>query len=418
MHPKNSSITDFIYELPAERIAKYPLAKRDESKLLIYDNGIIEEDVYSNLADYLPDDTLLIFNNTKVIEARLLFTKHTGSRIEIFCLEPDQQYADITSAMMQTKKVLWNCLIGGAKKWKEEFLFQEVFLNNKKIILSAKIIEKKVDSFLIEFNWHDTHTSFAEILHAAGIIPLPPYLNRDTEEADKKTYQTVYAHQHGSVAAPTAGLHFTNELLNKLSSKNIESNFITLHVGAGTFKPVKAAVMKDHEMHAEFIDVSVESIEKIIAYSDKNIVAVGTTSTRTIESLYWMGVKINRESAVRSKKNIRIDDITIHQWDAYELPANLSVKESLEILLQWIKENNLNRLIAKTQIIIAPGYDVKITKGLITNFHQPQSTLLLLVAAIIGEDWKKVYNYALGNDFRFLSYGDGSLLWKKDITQE
>ena len=285
MHPKNSSITDFIYELPAERIAKYPLAKRDESKLLIYDNGIIEEDVYSNLADYLPDDTLLIFNNTKVIEARLLFTKHTGSRIEIFCLEPDQQYADITSAMMQTKKVLWNCLIGGAKKWKEEFLFQEVFLNNKKIILSAKIIEKKVDSFLIEFNWHDTHTSFAEILHAAGIIPLPPYLNRDTEEADKKTYQTVYAHQHGSVAAPTAGLHFTNELLNKLSSKNIESNFITLHVGAGTFKPVKAAVMKDHEMHAEFIDVSVESIEKIIAYSDKNIVAVGTSDAEIVSAI-------------------------------------------------------------------------------------------------------------------------------------
>jgi len=413
MHPKNLSITGFTYPLPAERISKYPLPKRDESKLLIYKNGIIQEDVYANLTTHLPDDTLLIFNNTKVVEARLLFEKNTGSTIEIFCLEPDEQYKDITSAMLQTEKVLWNCLIGGAKKWKEDSLIKLIKLNNKEIQLSATIIEKKVNSFLIEFNWFEKNISFAEILHAAGIIPLPPYLNRDAEEADKKTYQTIYAHQDGSVAAPTAGLHFTDELMKTLSSKKIETNFITLHVGAGTFKPVKAAVMKDHEMHAEFIDVSVESLEKIISYLNKTIVVVGTTSARTIESLYWMGVKISRESAVRNKKNIHIDDITIHQWDAYELPANLSVKESLEILLQWLKENNLKRLITKTQIIIAPGYDLKIIKGLITNFHQPQSTLLLLVAAIIGDDWKKIYHYALENDFRFLSYGDGSLLWKR-----
>lgn len=417
MHPKFLSINDYTYLLPEDRIAKHPFAKRDESKLLIYENENIEADIYSNLTNYLPTDSLLIFNNTKVIEARLLFKKKSGATIELFCLEPDERYKDITTAMLQTGKVLWNCLIGGVKKWKEEFLLKEVLINNTTIHISAKVIEKKTDCFLIEFNWHDTKMNFAELLHHAGSIPLPPYLKRDAEESDKKNYQTIYADNDGSVAAPTAGLHFTKELLNKISAKNIATDFVTLHVGAGTFKPVKAALMKDHEMHAEFIDVSITSIEKIIAHSDKTIVAVGTTSLRTIESLYWMGVKISQWSIANSHLPSKIDDIIIHQWNPYHLPQNISVKQSLLSLINWMKENKLNRLLTKTQIIIAPGYDLKIAKGLITNFHQPQSTLLLLVAAIVGEDWRKIYDYALKNNFRFLSFGDGSLLWKHSTNQ-
>ncbi len=415
MHPENLFIKDFTYALPVEKIAKYPLLQRDQSKLLLYKEGIISEDIYFNLNNHLPKDSLLIFNNTKVIEARLLFKKPSGGTIEIFCLEPDEQYADITSAMLQKEKVYWKCLVGGAKKWKEEFLTRIIQNGSKEIYLTAKIIEQKNDYFLIELNWNDASVSFAEILHLAGLLPLPPYLNRVAEENDNDTYQTIYAKHDGSVAAPTAGLHFTERLFERLSAKKIQQNFVTLHVGAGTFKPVKTETIHEHEMHAEFIDVTYSFIENLIANIDKTIVAVGTTSLRTLESLYWMGVKIvkSRESGVGS--NPDIEDISVYQWDPYNLSTeSISAKVSLESLLEWMNQNKLERLITKTQIIIVPDYEFKIIKGLISNFHQPQSTLLLLVAALVGDDWKKIYQYALENNFRFLSYGDGSLLWKKN----
>ena len=414
MLSKNLFIKDFTYDLSDEKIAKYPLPQRDESKLLIYKDNLISEDIYYNLNNYLPENSLLIFNNTKVVEARLLFEKSSGGIIEIFCLEPDEQYADITSAMLQKEKVLWKCLVGGAKKWKEGSLIKLINYDSKEIILSATIVEKRTNHFLIELSWNDDRITFGEVLHHAGLIPLPPYLNREAEKKDNETYQTIYAKHDGSVAAPTAGLHFTERLFEKLAQKNIQRNFITLHVGAGTFKPVKKETIHEHEMHAEFIDVSHSFIQNLIENIDKTIVAVGTTSLRTLESLYWMGVKIeeSRESIIGS--NPDIEDISVHQWDPYNVErTSISVKESLENLLQWMKQNNLERLITKTQIIIVPGYKFNVIKGLISNFHQPQSTLLLLVAALVGDDWKKIYSHALDNYFRFLSYGDGSLLWNK-----
>lgn len=407
MHPKDISIFDYTYNLPEERIAKYPLAERDSSKLLVFKNKEIETSIYKNLPSFLPENTTLVFNNTKVVEARLLFEKSTGSVIEVFCLEPDERYTDITTAMLQKEKVFWKCLVGGAKKWKEEFVLKQIIYQENSIALQAKIAEKRNDYFLIELSWNNADLSFAEILHAAGVIPLPPYLHRTAEEEDKETYQTIYAKNDGSVAAPTAGLHFTENLLTDLSKKNIHPLYVTLHVGAGTFKPVKAATMQDHEMHAEFIDVTKEAIEQLI--NSKTIVATGTTSLRTIESLYWMGVKL---IANLKLTNLRLEDIAIQQWDAYELPQGIDKQTALQALLNWMNANNLNRIICKTQIIIAPSYTLKVADGLITNFHQPQSTLLLLIAAIVGEKWKEIYQYALKNEFRFLSYGDGSLLWK------
>jgi S-adenosylmethionine:tRNA ribosyltransferase-isomerase len=477
MHPKNISIVDYTYHLPEENIAKYPLSERDASKLLIYKDGVIETSLYKKLDQHLPKKSLIVFNNTKVVEARLLFEKSSGSNIEIFCLEPDDRYGDITSAMLQKEKVYWKCLVGGAKKWKEPFLQKKIDATTH---LFARIEEKRNDYFLIEFNWSNSNLSFAEVLHDAGLIPLPPYLNRTVEEEDKTTYQTIYAMHNGSVAAPTAGLHFTENLMRKLKHQNVEPIYVTLHVGAGTFKPVKAATMQEHEMHAEFIDVSKESIEQLI--SNKTIVATGTTSLRTIESLYWMGIKIEvrrqKGEGGREKEEVRrqkgegereegedrkekgedrrqkgeggrekvedrrekeedrrqkgegerekredrkekmedrsedLDELSIKQWDAYELPQNISKATALQALLNWMNEQNLDRLICKTQIIIAPGYTLKVADGLITNFHQPQSTLLLLIAAIVGDKWKDIYNYAMKNNFRFLSYGDGSLLWK------
>jgi S-adenosylmethionine:tRNA ribosyltransferase-isomerase len=408
MHPKDISIKDFTYDLPEERIAKYPLQQRDESKLLVYKNNNITTDAYYQLTDYLPQNSLLIFNNTKVVEARLLFTKNTGSIIELFCLEPADEYADITTAMLQKKAVRWKCLVGGAKKWKEEILAKEINTNALTITLSARKIEKQNDYFLIEFSWNDDALSFAEILHIAGAIPLPPYLNREAEEADKTTYQTIYAKYDGSVAAPTAGLHFTENLFASLQQKNITKDFVTLHVGAGTFKPVKADVMNDHEMHAEFIEVNASLIQNIIQHKKEKqtIIAVGTTSLRTIESIYWLGVK------AKLYPSIKHHALHIMQWEPYELNIhNITVVDALTALLNWMHANNTQQLITKTQIIIAPGYELKIANALLTNFHQPQSTLLLLVAAFIGDDWKKVYDYAMKNDFRFLSYGDGCLLW-------
>ena len=405
MHPKELSILNYSYDLPNERIAKYPLARRDESKLLIYKSGSIQEDVYHHLDIHFPSNSFLVFNQTKVVEARLLFTKSTGGVIEIFCLEPDEQYRDITTAMLQKQKVWWKCLIGGASKWKHGMILTKQV---NEITIEASIIDRNTEAFTIELSWNDPDLSFAEVLHLAGAIPLPPYLNRTAEESDKERYQTIYAKEEGSVAAPTAGLHFTDRLFDKLQEKNITSSFVTLHVGAGTFKPVKAEKMEDHEMHAEFIDVDLNFIKTLIQNIDNAVVAVGTTSLRTIESLYWIGGKIRS-----TKHEIRIEALSVNQWDPYEMKGNISAKEALQTLAKWMEDKKLDRLITKTQIIIAPGYDLKIAKGLITNFHQPQSTLLLLVAAVVGNDWEEIYNHALENDFRFLSYGDGSILWKK-----
>jgi len=318
---QNTSIAQFDYDLPEERIAKYPLEPRDSSNLLVYKNGTIQSEIYKNLHEHLPENTLLVMNNTKVVEARLLFKKSTGSTIEIFCLEPHESYPDITSAMLQTNTVLWKCLVGGAKKWRDEDLELTFKLDATTFVLTAKKSERLSDSFLIEFSWNKSTSSFAEILHHAGIIPLPPYLKRDTEEKDKTTYQTVYAEFDGSVAAPTAGLHFTENVFEKLATKNIRHDFVTLHVGAGTFKPVKSETLGEHEMHSEFIDVKRELISKI-ANTDSTIVVVGTTSLRTLESLYWMGVKtiVNPQ--------VSMESIALQQWDAYELPQNHSKKKA------------------------------------------------------------------------------------------
>ena len=403
MEPQKLSINDFTYDLADDRIAKYPLANRDDSKLLIYDNGLITESNYCNISKEIPSKSLMVFNNTKVVEARLLFTKETGSTIEIFCLEPSEIYPDITNAMLQKNKVLWKCLVGGAKKWK-----QEVLIKKHPILQSfqATKIEQKSDYFLIELSWENEDLTFAEVLHYLGEIPLPPYLNRAVEEEDKNTYQTVYAKYDGSVAAPTAGLHFTENIFKSLQEKNIQQTYITLHVGAGTFKPVKTEIMQDHEMHQEFFEVNISFVNELIENLANNIIAVGTTSLRTIETLYWMGVK-----AIMNTEINAVDELQIHQWDAYELPQHYSSAEALSALKEFMVLHKIEKLIAKTQIIIAPPYQLKIANALVTNFHQPKSTLLLLVAAILKNDWKKVYNYALENNFRFLSYGDGSLLW-------
>ena len=420
-HPSTISIEDFNYHLPDQRIAKYPLAERDQSKLLVYQSGQIGQHIYKNLAEQLNQDCLLIFNNTKVVEARLLFQKPTGGVLELFCLEPADQYEDITSAMLQKGSVQWKCLVGGAKKWKDgalELMIEEdLDQSTKKPALKvfASKFETLPDCFLIQFSWEPAELSFAEVLHIAGDIPLPPYLNRATEESDKERYQTIYAKHDGSVAAPTAGLHFTENVFKDLDEKNISIAYVTLHVGAGTFKPVKAAQMKDHEMHAEYIDVQYEAIEQLKAHVEKGIIAVGTTSLRTLESLYWIGVKTIRNPLLGTA------DLQVSQWEPYEnfdpsenTPKEYTAVEALQSLLAWMKRNKAERIITKTQIIIAPGYQFKMIRALITNFHQPQSTLLLLISAIVGDDWKKIYEFALANEYRFLSYGDGSILYVRN----
>lgn len=414
MHPKYLSIKDFTYSLPEDRIAAYPLPERDASKLLIFRDGEIREDRYQNIAAYIPGNSLLIFNNSKVIAARLLFQKPSGGMIELFCLEPGDQYAGIAQAMSQQGEVEWQCLVGGASKWKHRQLLEKrITHGEEELVLTASYTAKKPGSFVIGFSWSPSSLSFAEVLHLAGAIPLPPYIKRKAETSDAERYQTVYARHEGSVAAPTAGLHFTDTVFKALAEKNISTDFVTLHVGAGTFKPVKTDSMQDHEMHAEYIDVSRETIENILHRLDDPVIAVGTTSLRTIESLYWLGVKTvqSREPVVQSPdENTAV--LTLGQWEAYDLPEqDISPADALKSLLNWMTANKMERVVAKTQIIIAPGYTTRIAKALITNFHQPQSTLLLLIAALTGEKWKEIYDYALQHDFRFLSYGDGCLLW-------
>jgi len=403
--PQQISISDYTYDLPESRIALRPLDKRDESKLLIYKNGEIIEDKFSSIVNHLPENLLLVFNNSKVINARLRFEKSTGSKIEIFCLEPTGDINEYSTVMNQRGSSKWKCFIGGVAKWKEEFLSKVLNDGENKIVLKAKLIGAVTDAYEVEFSWEPVSMSFAEILDLAGDVPLPPYIKRLSENEDTSRYQTIYAESEGSVAAPTAGLHFTENIFRAFENKNIQKANVTLHVGAGTFKPVKAAVMKDHEMHTEWIDVDVATIEKMILHSDL-VFAVGTTSLRTIETLFWLGVK--------SIINPDTEKLELHQWDVYDDIMNsqqITVEASLTALLKWMANKKVNRIFTQTQLLITPGYTFKISKGLITNFHQPQSTLLLLVAAAVGDDWKKCYQFAMENEFRFLSYGDANLLF-------
>ncbi len=410
MHPKNLSINDFDYLLPEEKIAVYPLAERDQSKLLIYKNEDISEDMYRNISDHLPEKSFIVFNDTKVIKARILFKKQSGAIIEIFCLEPHEKINDYAIVLSQKKSARWKCMIGGAGKWKDKFLEKEISVDGNKIMLKAELVEKLSDAYVAELSWNPENYSFAEIIEHAGETPLPPYIKRKADESDAERYQSIYSHFEGSVAAPTAGLHFTKKIFASLKKKNIETGFVTLHVGAGTFKPVKSANMEGHEMHAEWIDVPAKFIEQLLQNISQPVFCVGTTSVRTVESLYWMGLKtvINPE--------IDFENLKINQWEVYEDPLhknNCSAKESLQSLLKYLQHKKTGRLFIQTQIIIAPGYSFKIANGIITNFHQPKSTLLLLVSAMIGDRWKEIYNYALSHEFRFLSYGDGCLIYKE-----
>ncbi|TAH41897.1 MAG: S-adenosylmethionine:tRNA ribosyltransferase-isomerase [Bacteroidetes bacterium] len=401
-------IKDYTYDLPEHKIAKYPLQERDLSKLLIYHNGLIEETVYKNIDVFIPEKSFLIFNNTKVIQARLNFKNLNGAGIEIFCLEPGSLNPEYTSAMNQKGSVEWKCFVGRLVKWKEKIISKDA----QDFKLNAEIVGESAGTFTIKFSWQPENYTFAEVLEQAGEMPIPPYLKRESEGIDKSRYQTVYASQDGSVAAPTAGLHFTERIFEKLNSKLIKTDFVTLHVGAGTFKPVKTDTIADHEMHYEWIEVGQTLIEKLLVISsdpcsDQKIITVGTTSLRTIETLYWMGVKASL------KTNSELSDLEVKQWDAYELPQDIELLDSLNALLSWLKKNEIRQLFCKTQILIAPPYRLRIAQALITNFHQPNSTLLLLVAAVVGPDWKKIYDYALDHNLRFLSYGDGSLLFSR-----
>lgn len=411
MHPKNIAIANYNYTLPDERIAKYPLPKKDEAKLLVYNNTNTSDDYYYNLGQYIPSGACLFFNQTSVINARLLFQKASGGKIELFCLEPDSQYKDIQNALEQTQQVYWKCLVGGASKWKDGSVIT-LAQPHPEITLTAQIVTKLADAFLILFKWQPNNLHFAAILASIGELPIPPYLNRPTEIADNQNYQTIFAQEAGSVAAPTAALHFTESLLQKLKAKSIDINYITLHVGAGTFKPVKSSTMDEHDMHPEYLAIELTTIQKIITHKincpELPIIAVGTTAVRTLESLYWIGLQLHNNNTVPFK------EIAVPQWLPYENSSKpISPIAALKALENYFIAHNLTKLYTRTQIIIAPGYQFHIVDQIITNFHQPQSTLLLLIAAYIGDDWKDMYTHALDNKYRFLSYGDGCFL-KRD----
>lgn len=406
--PHDISIHDFSYDLPGDRVATHPLEERDASKLLVYKDGIIKDDIYKNIADHLPPGSLLIFNDSKVINARIRFQKPSGGIIEIFCLEPQESINDYSVIMNKTGRVQWKCLVGGASKWKSGPLHKRVLFQGREVSLYATVINKITDAYLVEFSWTPTKIPFSAILEWAGDVPLPPYIKRKPDTIDISRYQTIYALYDGSVAAPTAGLHFTNDVFEKLDEKNIRRAYVTLHVGAGTFRPVKADSMKDHEMHAEWIDVDVQTIREISEKSG-SVIAVGTTSLRTLETLFWLGVK--------TFLTPKLENLTLLQWDVYESPLKetaLSCEDALQSLIKWMESRNTTRLFIQTQLMVAPGYHFRIVKALVTNFHQPQSTLLLLVAAAAGKDWKKLYSHALDNEYRFLSYGDGNLIFIDD----
>lgn len=404
INPAEILIKDYTYELPAEKIAQFPLKERDSSKLLIYNKGKIYQDTFRNIAGIIPQNSLLIFNDTKVINARLKFMNPAGKEIEIFTLEPAEN-TELVTALSTKGSVNWICLVGNFKAWKQGKLSSVKTHNGTECRLEAELLSKHADTFIIRLNWQPLELTFAEVLEIFGQIPLPPYMKRDAVPDDSNTYQTVYSEAEGSVAAPTAGLHFTNEVLASLRSNNIKTGFITLHVGAGTFKPVKTDSISEHDMHSESVYIELSLVEEIAANIGTNrIIAVGTTSMRTIESLYWFGVQLLQG---RHKGG----ELNITQWEPYENEPEDPVK-TFDAIIAYMKQKKLNYLYGKTNITIVPGYDFKIFSGIITNFHQPGSTLLLLIAAFIGSDWRGLYEYALNNDFRFLSYGDSSILLK------
>ena len=405
-NPKNISIEEYNYPLPDERIAKFPLENRDDSKLLVYRNGSVSQSVFRNLADELPNNLLMVFNNTKVIQARMVFAKETGARIEVFCLEPHEP-SDYALVFQAESRCVWQCMIGNAKKWKSGDLLRRVDVRGKEVELRARRVSADGSDYYVEFEWSGGF-SFAEVLDAAGELPIPPYLHRETCERDKETYQTVYSKIKGSVAAPTAGLHFTPSVFERLAERGVKREEVTLHVGAGTFQPVKSDTIGEHQMHTEFISVKRSSIENIKENLGR-VVAVGTTSVRTVESLYFLGVMVTNEP------DLPVERLKVEQWSPYSGDCDVTADVALGNLLKYMDAHNLDTLNASTQIIIAPGYSFKIVKGIVTNFHQPQSTLLLLISAFVGEDWKRIYDYALKNDFRFLSYGDSSLLLPQDL---
>jgi S-adenosylmethionine:tRNA ribosyltransferase-isomerase len=402
METKHIKISDYNYPLPDEKIAKFPIAQRDHSKLLLYRHGEVSEDVFFNLSKYLPKGALMVFNNTKVIQARIHFRKETGALIEVFLLEPSEP-TDYELMFQTTSHCSWQCMVGNLKKWKEGSLKRDFEIKGERLILVATRRHDIGNSYLIDFDWNNSKISFADILETVGELPIPPYLNRDTQESDKETYQTVYSKIKGSVAAPTAGLHFTDSVLSDLDTHGIDREELTLHVGAGTFKPVKSEEIEGHEMHTEYICVHRSTLEKLIAH-DGQAIAVGTTSVRTLESLYYIGIKL------ADKPNATEGELHVTQWTPYETNPTMCAVDAIRQILSYLDRNGLNALHTSTQIIIAPGYEYKIVKMLITNFHQPQSTLLLLVSAFLHGDWRKIYDYALSHNFRFLSYGDSSLL--------
>lgn len=419
MNTKNIHISDYNYDLPDSRIAKFPLKERDHSKLLVYRHGAVSDDVFYNLPKYLPEGALMVFNNTRVIQARIHFRKATGALIEVFLMEPAAP-TDYELMFQTTGHCSWLCMVGNLKKWKEGSLERDFEINGHKLTLKATMDRNKTaetaggTNYWVDFDWDNANVSFAEILDAVGELPIPPYLNRKTEESDKVTYQTVYSKIKGSVAAPTAGLHFTDKVLKAIDASGIQRDELTLHVGAGTFKPVKSEEISGHSMHTEYVVVHRHTFERLLSHDCKAI-AVGTTSVRTLESLYYMGVKLAANPEASE------EELHVTQWEPYDLPHNdeglvlvngnaVTVEQSIRNILDYLDRDGLEALHSSTQIIIAPGYKYKIVKMLVTNFHQPQSTLLLLVSAFVNGDWHTIYDYALSHDFRFLSYGDSSLL--------
>ncbi|MBR1769842.1 MAG: S-adenosylmethionine:tRNA ribosyltransferase-isomerase [Bacteroidales bacterium] len=409
MNPKKIAIKDFDYPLKEENIAKFPLKQRDEAKLLCFDGDRLRDEIFSSLPFLLDKDTLLVFNDTKVIYARLFFYKTTGSKIEIFCLEPFSP-SDVQLAFDQREKVVFKCLIGNNKKWKDGPLFSKKTVGGEELELSARRLEAEGECWRVEFSWNGGR-SFAEMLEIFGVVPLPPYLNRDSVEEDKADYQTLYAHFEGSVAAPTAGLHFSEKTFADLKKQGIETDFVTLHVGAGTFKPVTSDLIEQHLMHTERILVNKSLVKHLSDFSDRKIICVGTTSVRTVESLYWYGVSLIENNGKKTP-------FYVSQWQPYQERKSIDVKEALQAVLTLMEKENIDCLQGETQLLIAPPYSYKVISGMVTNFHQPKSTLLLLVSALIGDKWQQVYKHALENNYRFLSYGDACLFMKNKEKNE
>ena len=399
---RNLRIADYNYPLPEERIAKHPLAEREQCKVLMYRNENIEQHLFYEVPELLPSNSMLVYNNTRVINARLRFRKSTGSQIEIFCLEPVAPH-DYQLIFQTTRQCTWLCLVGNSKRWKSGALSQQIVVDGETVTINANRGERRGNAFEITFEWDGNGVTFASVLEALGEIPIPPYLNRSTEQSDLTDYQTVYSHIDGSVAAPTAGLHFTDEVLAECDRRGIERRELTLHVGAGTFQPVKSENIGEHDMHTEFISVPRDLLAELAA-TERRVIAVGTTSVRTLESLYYVG------QILHSNPDATEEELRVTQWMPYTTPCSITSQQALQNIVDYLDRHGAGEYVGSTQLMIAPGFTYRIVKGMITNFHQPQSTLLLLVAAFVGNDnWRKLYDYALDHDFRFLSYGDACL---------